>query len=235
MKWERHSQEVRYINIRKEIKKFINRVRQVVTDNTLTCDSPNSINVTKDLYRLAEIEKLDAISYPSLDFWNSRQGKQFLSRNKEAINEFGITINRYFIVNDTTSLTEAEELCNTLKIHQEFKNNNNLNNYNIFLVRKFTEKEIKNILGELGDLKFSKKPNSNELQAVPDTSLINQQIVSIWNFGANPDNLDEVRLIVKRTTVERIKNLFDFFNEMKINLPRNFDANLLLNLYNDKV
>jgi hypothetical protein len=220
---------VRSIFVSEKINEFVGQVRSGISEGTLTFKGSNSINITKELYAL-EGSVTDAISYPSLEFWKSNQGQAFLSRNKEALLR-GVNINRYFIVSDTSSKEEIGELCESLKLHFAYKIKYNLKNYNIYLVKKFKTADIKSILDHSKDLEFSQIPGRFDKLEVPDVSLISNCVVSVWNFGVDDTDLDEVRLILRENTVEKVRALFDFFRENKIELPNKFDSELIFNLY----
>ena len=172
---------------------------------------PNSIDATKSLYELG-VKEINAISYPSIDFWNGDYGKAFLYRNKKSVSD-GIKINRYFLVNDTGSDDQLDKLIETLKIHLDFKKEKTMVDYNINLVRKFKPQEIDLILKSKPEWMHFEEKNDSSIDGIPDASLIGSDIVSIWSFGEVKSDLEDVQLIFKRNLVLEMIDLFDFFKK----------------------
>ena len=236
---EYHDKVIRHLFLSDSLNKLSQTISSELFDGYATFSGPNCIYITKQLYKLGG-NKIEAISYPSFEFWSGAEGSNFLDRNKLSLNNDVEKITRYFLVNDTSSRDEIDELQKSLELHYNFIDTNNLTNrYEIYLVKPYKDAHIEEILGSTKRLQISEKPNSKngndsiELQLVPDASLINSKVVSIWNFGQEPKGLEEVRIVFERGTVTRINKMFKYFNDNKVPIDRVYTTDQLIKLYEE--
>jgi|GEM_PF-3620628 len=169
---------------------------------------PNCKDITGKCYDLVSSSVM-AISYPTADFWNSENGKEFFKRNKKAL-EKKVRIDRIFILDNLTA-DNINDFLLTMESHVKFSAQYG-DLYTIYITskKKYRESHINSSINNyryLTDFN-SETDDKQSYNTVPDVSFFDGTIVSTWKIGITDKDIKESRIIEQPALSRAINEMF---------------------------